>query len=83
MTNMLLRLADGESQKLVEAIFGLAQKLQPTIIFIDEIDSFLRERSQMDSESSALTKGQVPPPRAWPATVFALSVYCYASFDWV
>ena len=35
----------GESQKLVHALFSLARKLQPTIIFIDEIDSIGRARS--------------------------------------
>ncbi|EGD72784.1 hypothetical protein PTSG_04511 [Salpingoeca rosetta] len=48
----------GESQKLVEAIFTLAAKLQPSIIFIDEIDAFLRTRSSLDHESSAVIKAQ-------------------------
>jgi len=34
----------GESQKLASAVFTLAIKIQPCIIFIDEIDSFLRSR---------------------------------------
>eukprot|EP00049_Salpingoeca_infusionum_P004687 m.82345 g.82345 ORF g.82345 m.82345 type:complete len:346 (+) comp12686_c0_seq1:301-1338(+) len=48
----------GESQKLIEALFSLAAKLAPTIIFIDEIDSFLGARTQVDHESSALVKAQ-------------------------
>eukprot|EP00050_Salpingoeca_kvevrii_P022175 m.122380 g.122380 ORF g.122380 m.122380 type:complete len:435 (+) comp9626_c0_seq2:995-2299(+) len=48
----------GESQKLIDALFSIAEKLQPCIIFIDEIDSFLRERQSADNEASAITKAQ-------------------------
>lgn len=48
----------GESQKLAGAVFSLAQKLQPCIIFIDEIDSFLRSRTQHDHEATAMMKAQ-------------------------
>ena len=41
----------GESVKLVRAVFKLAIKLQPTVIFIDEIDAFLRERSSNDHQA--------------------------------
>eukprot|EP00249_Psilotum_nudum_P007697 c20757_g1_i1 orf=231-1370(-) len=40
----------GESQKLVTAIFTLAYKLQPCIIFIDEVDSFLGQRRNTEHE---------------------------------
>ncbi|XP_052853655.1 outer mitochondrial transmembrane helix translocase [Drosophila gunungcola] len=48
----------GESQKLATAVFTLAQKLQPCIIFIDEIDSFLRMRGSGDHEATAMMKTQ-------------------------
>jgi len=48
----------GESNKLVAALFKLARKTQPSIIFIDEIDSFLRERSSGDHEVTGMMKAE-------------------------
>lgn len=48
----------GESNKLVHALFSLARKLQPSIIFIDEIDAFLREREKNDHEAMAMIKAE-------------------------
>uniref|UniRef100_A0AC34QTM8 AAA+ ATPase domain-containing protein n=1 Tax=Panagrolaimus sp. JU765 TaxID=591449 RepID=A0AC34QTM8_9BILA len=48
----------GESQKLVSALFSFSRKIQPTIIFIDEIDSFLRERHISDNETTGMMKAQ-------------------------
>ncbi|XP_034474729.1 ATPase family AAA domain-containing protein 1 [Drosophila innubila] len=48
----------GESQKLAAAVFTLAHKLQPCIIFIDEIESFLRVRATGDHEATAMMKTQ-------------------------
>uniref|UniRef100_A0A3P9JW69 Outer mitochondrial transmembrane helix translocase n=1 Tax=Oryzias latipes TaxID=8090 RepID=A0A3P9JW69_ORYLA len=48
----------GESQKLTAAVFSLAVKIQPCIIFIDEIESFLRNRSSLDHEATAMMKAE-------------------------
>ncbi|KAG4117585.1 hypothetical protein ERO13_D12G240800v2 [Gossypium hirsutum] len=46
----------GDAQKLVAAVFSLAYKLQPAIIFIDEVDSFLGQRRATDHEAMAIMK---------------------------
>uniref|UniRef100_A0A7N0VA20 AAA+ ATPase domain-containing protein n=1 Tax=Kalanchoe fedtschenkoi TaxID=63787 RepID=A0A7N0VA20_KALFE len=46
----------GDAQKLVTAVFSLAHKLQPAIIFIDEVDSFLGQRRSTDHEALANMK---------------------------
>ncbi|KAJ5580005.1 uncharacterized protein N7459_005990 [Penicillium hispanicum] len=46
----------GESNKFVEAVFTLARKLQPTIIFIDEIDALLSTRRSGDLDATTQVK---------------------------
>jgi SpoVK/Ycf46/Vps4 family AAA+-type ATPase len=41
----------GDAQKLVTAVFTLAWKIQPCVIFIDEIDSFLGSRKSSEHEA--------------------------------
>lgn len=48
----------GDSNKLVRAVFTLARKMQPAIIFIDEIDAVLRMRANSDHEASAMVKAE-------------------------
>lgn len=42
----------GESDKLIGAIFSLAQKIAPTVIFIDEVDTLLKKRESLQSGAS-------------------------------
>lgn len=46
----------GQSEKIAAAIFSLAYKLQPAIIFIDEVDSLLGQQNEMDYETFANIK---------------------------
>jgi ATPase family AAA domain-containing protein 1 len=39
----------GDSEKLASAVFSLARKLSPCVIFVDEIDALLSTRNESDS----------------------------------
>lgn len=49
----------GESEKLIRALFYMAKRLSPSIIFIDEIDSMLTARSDNENESSRRIKTEL------------------------
>jgi ATPase family AAA domain-containing protein 1 len=48
----------GDSNKLVHAVFTLARKLEPAIVFIDEIDAVLGTRRSGEHEASNMVKAE-------------------------
>ena len=53
----------GDTNKLVTAVFSLAHKLQPSIIFIDEVDALLGARR--DAEHEAVTAMKTEFMQLW------------------
>eukprot|EP01104_Vermistella_antarctica_P003902 TRINITY_DN1428_c3_g1_i1.p1 TRINITY_DN1428_c3_g1~~TRINITY_DN1428_c3_g1_i1.p1 ORF type:complete len:444 (+),score=82.83 TRINITY_DN1428_c3_g1_i1:212-1543(+) len=48
----------GDSEKVVHAIFSLARKLQPSIIFVDEMDVIFSARGAHEHEATSRVKGE-------------------------
>ncbi|CAL8076354.1 unnamed protein product [Calicophoron daubneyi] len=46
----------GEGEKMVRALFAVARIYQPAVIFMDEVDSLLTQRSETEHESSRRIK---------------------------
>ncbi|CAL6035920.1 Vacuolar_protein sorting 4b [Hexamita inflata] len=49
----------GQSEKLVRALFEICDQNKPCILFLDEIDSMCGQRSSDDSESSRRVKNEI------------------------
>ncbi|CAI5711687.1 unnamed protein product [Hyaloperonospora brassicae] len=48
----------GEGEKLVRALFEMARELQPSVVFMDEIDALLAARSASENDASRRIKNQ-------------------------
>jgi SpoVK/Ycf46/Vps4 family AAA+-type ATPase len=66
----------GEGDKNVSAIFRLARKLAPSVVFIDEIDTVLRKRGGHDGSAPWLASMQVGLNQfttKWSAAAFSIA----------
>lgn len=48
----------GDTEQLARAVFSLARRVQPTIIFIDEVDGLFRERSSHEHDAHKNLKAE-------------------------
>eukprot|EP00854_Cymbomonas_tetramitiformis_P022894 gene22894-27675_t len=56
----------GEAEKLVRALFEVARKRQPAVIFLDEMDSVLSARSANESEAGTHPPMATEHMHSWP-----------------
>ncbi len=49
----------GESERLIRALFGVARAKQPSVIFIDEVDSVLGQRREGEQDSTIRIKNEI------------------------
>ena len=49
----------GEGEKMVKALFAVARAKQPSVIFIDEIDSILSQRREGEQEGTIRVKNEI------------------------
>lgn len=59
----------GEGEKLVRALFEIARELQPSVIFLDEMDALLSTRSASENDASRRIKNQVRTRLGRPCVV--------------
>jgi spastin len=49
----------GESEKLVRALFQLAYEMQPSVVFIDEVESILSKRKEGENDAMKRLKTEL------------------------
>lgn len=74
MPSLLLRMYVGETSRLTKALFTLARKMQPCLVFIDEADALFSARNtqgghQVDRQLLTECKGSFP--------VYCLFLHCF------